>query len=795
MYRFATSWLAIGLSSAALGILPARPVAAQQVVLQGFWWDYWNNNYQNRWADYVAVLSPRLRTLGIDAVWIPPTTKGANTGSGYNPFDHYDLGDKYQKGSLRSRMGSKDEVLRLSAVLHANGIGVVQDVVLNHVIGAGSTTGGGGQDPSAWDDGSTSKFKNFRYACYATPGISQLAVDYWQRRGRWPKNWQNFNPNPGNNSTSGDWNQVMFGPDVSYYSDSYGLSSNATYNPPQYPNYMRQNAREWLIWYKKQTAFDGVRLDAAKNFPDWASEDFLYNLQHNAAFASGGDAMFAVGEYVGGSSQLDGWCNAVQNRAGTFDFGLRGAIRGMTGGNGNFDLGSIPAAQQQNRVQNYNGTYVHRTVPFVNNHDTFRPIVTPNGNYDTWDAGNELGGGHIDPRDGRLSAAYAIAFAVDGSPQVFFEDLFDVGTTGQRLSHQPDNPAQLPVRDDIANLIWCHQHLHFKDGAYRVRHQAADHLVIERSARAIIGINDQWSTWQNSTVSCDFAPGTVLKDYSGANGTATVTVSGQRTVAINTPPCDGTAAQGRRGYSVWAPVGIGSNYNLPSRPTTQEWEMADDLGDNHPLSLRQGGAVPDTSLAWRTAGRIYVAAGQPITYVVTPTDPVRPLVLALLDPAVGGAQAADSVMGVGTLTRTYTPTVGGYKTLRIRNRIATQNGQRAYVKVTYLAPEVLLPVVTGLADDTAVDPEASLTAWPNPAGSIGQLHLSVPTGRPRAVDVLVFDPLGREVARQAVQLAAGPNDIRLSASRALRNGLYLVRIPQLNLTHRVVIDGAEAWIE
>ncbi len=72
----------------------------KRVVLQAFWWDYWNNNYPNSWANYLADLAPRLKDLGIDAVWIPPTYKNAQTGYvGYSPFDHYDLGDKFQKNS------------------------------------------------------------------------------------------------------------------------------------------------------------------------------------------------------------------------------------------------------------------------------------------------------------------------------------------------------------------------------------------------------------------------------------------------------------------------------------------------------------------------------------------------------------------------------------------------------------------------------------------------------------------------------------------------------------------------
>ena len=51
--------------------------------------------------------------------------------------------------------------------------------------------------------------------------------------------------------------------------------------------------------------------------------------------------MFAVGECVGGSAELDQWCNDVQNRAGTFDFSLRNALVGIVQGGGFFDLGTV----------------------------------------------------------------------------------------------------------------------------------------------------------------------------------------------------------------------------------------------------------------------------------------------------------------------------------------------------------------------------------------------------------------------------------------------------------------------
>ena len=144
------------------------------------------------------------------------------------------------------------------------------------------------------------------------------------------------------------------------------------------------------------------------------------------------------------------------------------------------------------------------------------------------------------------------------------------------------------MRSDIVNIIWCHQNLDFKDGSYLVRWQESDALVIERDSKAVIAVNDHWNNWKNLTgVQTNFSDGTVLRDYSGAN-TQTITVYGGGKMDISIPPCDGSANLGRRGYCIWAPDGIQTNYVNPSESITQEWEMANDLGDSHPLSLQQG---------------------------------------------------------------------------------------------------------------------------------------------------------------------------------------------------------------
>jgi alpha-amylase len=650
----------------------------RQVVLQGFWWDYWNANYPNGWANYLAELAPRLKQLGIDAVWIPPTIKNAGTNSvGYSPFDHYDLGDKFQKNSVKTRMGDKDELLRMMAVMKANGIDVIQDIVLNHVTNAGSAAGQGGQDPAAMDDGQTNKYKNFRYVSYATPALNETSNNYLSRAGRFSKNWQNFYPNNNNVCCSNDINSPFWGPDVSYESNAFGLSSNAAYNPNQTADYMRSGMRNWLIWYKKQMGWDGVRIDAVKHFPAYATEDFLWNLQNNAVWASGGNAMFAVGEYVGGMSELDNWCNAVQNRAGTFDFSLRFALQDIVTQNGGYNLGNIPATQQQNR---------QRTVPFVNNHDTYRPVLATNGNITGWNSGSQIGQ-QIEVTDPRSSVAYAIVMALDGAPEVFFEDLFNIGYLGNRFNHDPKDTSELTLHSDIENILWCHQNLHFKDAAYFVRWQAPDALVIERGSKALIAVNDHFTAWQNLTgVQTSFSDGTVLKDYSGANGNATRTVYGGGLVDVSIPPCDGTAMAGRKGYSVWAPVGISTNYVRPGTSITQEWEMADDLGDSGLASLQQGGKLPNNSRDCRVVGKVFPDSATTVTVNVYPENPSLSITLEWINNA---CEVVDTLAAVGTMTFQASAQYAGWHTLRIRNTTPNQAGQKCWVKVNYTAPQVV----------------------------------------------------------------------------------------------------------
>ena len=763
----------------------------KKVVLQGFWWDYWNSNYPFGWANYLTELAPRLKAAGIDAVWIPPAAKNSSPGSvGYVPFDHYDLGDKYQKGGstrdslppnypylgTRTRLGTKDELLRLIAVLHANGIEVVEDMVLNHNADAGANNGGiGGQDvESTYSAVTASGFKNFRYVSYKTPVINESLNDYYTRAGRWSKNYQNYHPNPANNCTGGDICGTFWGPDIDYASaNAIGKSSNiptsgdATingitrpfYNPVQTTNYMNTNVREMMKWFVKQTGVDGFRFDAVKHFDIPTQKDYILDVKYNLpAWAAGGQNMLNFAEWVSGASDLDGYvANVARGRdvagpvyeehTGAFDFSLRGysgsgGLYSMVLGQGSFNMQALPGGQQSKRYFDYtnNGivTRVYRTVPFLNSHDTFRPKLDtaagkignyskPLGDNTGWDMGNELGGNgaHIDPREPRLAAGYAALFAMDGNPTLYIEDLFDLGTTGKRYSHIPTSEADLPVRKDLQNITQAHQKLGFKDATYGVstaitgtnapaytKGSSADHLVIERAGKVIIGITDAYSSVNNNTsdqevyVTVDAAlVGKNLIDYSGAHGVTTSTVFNDRRVLIKTAPNGHTIADAYgHGYSIWAPIPDGVTFTTvqdiynylasyqPSRntATTQEWEMADDLGDSHCKSLGQGGKLPDNSTNERIAGRIFSDINKQITVKILPEIDGRDVTATIYNnkgEQVGTVSGATTV--ASPITVTYTPTAAGWYSIKVRNTQATNAGQKVWVNVNYTAPTVV----------------------------------------------------------------------------------------------------------
>ncbi len=112
--------------------------AQNDVMMQAF---YWNlpvdaSAKNGTWWDNLTSKASELKTAGFTGIWVPSPAKG-NWGiydMGYGIYDHYDLGNYNQKGTVETRFGSRAELENMISTMHNSPkIEVYADIVLNHV--------------------------------------------------------------------------------------------------------------------------------------------------------------------------------------------------------------------------------------------------------------------------------------------------------------------------------------------------------------------------------------------------------------------------------------------------------------------------------------------------------------------------------------------------------------------------------------------------------------------------------------------------------------------------------------
>lgn len=111
---------------------------SDRTLLQYFEW--YIDNDSKHWLR-TAQDAAHLKELGFTDVWLPPAYKGFSGAAdvGYGVYDLYDLGEFDQKGTVPTKYGTKDEYLAAIDALHAHGIRVIADIVLNHKMGGDET--------------------------------------------------------------------------------------------------------------------------------------------------------------------------------------------------------------------------------------------------------------------------------------------------------------------------------------------------------------------------------------------------------------------------------------------------------------------------------------------------------------------------------------------------------------------------------------------------------------------------------------------------------------------------------
>ena len=364
------------------------------VMMQAFEWD---SPADGGYYVFLKENAKKIKDAGIDALWLPPMCKGGGDQDvGYGIYDLWDLGEFDQKGTVRTKYGTKKELLEAIDELHKNHIKVYADVVLNHkgnadfeeefmarMVDQNNREKDVSEDMKikAWTGfdfpGRAGKYSDFVWHYYHFTG-----VDY-----------------DSNTDTKAIFRVLGEG---KYWDDGvsdekgnfdYLMNADIDHSHPE----VREEIFKWVDWFMEETGVDGFRYDALKHI----SDEFIYDLS-NHIMEKKKDDFYLFGEYWQyDEGQIDGYLDDTDWKIDLFDVPLHFHFEEASKSNGNYDMRNI-----------FNNTIVKnhplQAVTFVDNHDS-----QPGQSLDSW------------VEDWFKEIAYSlILFRKDGYPCIFAGDYY-----------------------------------------------------------------------------------------------------------------------------------------------------------------------------------------------------------------------------------------------------------------------------------------------------------------------------------------------------------------------------------
>ena len=309
----------------------------------------WRRVYKE--ADHLA-------KIGITALWLPPSYKG-NDGSkdvGYTVYDLYDLGEFYQKGSVRTKYGTKEEYLRAIAALKRFDIQAYADISLDHKIGADDV-----EEVLAIEHDYNDRNRQIGSEENI---LAWTKFNFPGRRDRYSKfkwNWTHFDGVDWDHRTKKNGIFKFCGKkwddDVDNENGNYDLLMGADLELHNIE--VKEELTKWGKWYLELTQIDGFRLDAVKHTSSNFLLDWLTALRNES-----GKELFSVGEYWNADiNKLLKYLNDTREDMSLFDVPLHFHFYDASRSNGNYDMRNIlnDTLVQRNPI---------RAVTFVDNHDT-----------------------------------------------------------------------------------------------------------------------------------------------------------------------------------------------------------------------------------------------------------------------------------------------------------------------------------------------------------------------------------------------------------------------------------------
>lgn len=308
----------------------------------------------------IAESAERLAGQGVTAVWFPPATKGASGGYdvGYGVYDLYDLGEFDQKETVRTKYGTKDELVAAVEAVQAHGMDAYLDVVMNHRIGGDETEEVEivEIDPNERTKPVSDPYVIKAWSRYTCPGRGGKYSDFV-----WTKDqFQGFGADANQPDVNGKIFRVAA---KSFAEDVSGEFGNFDYLMGADVDHSREEVREelvrWGSWLLETTGARGVRLDAVKHISAGFTKEWLERVR-----GAGRPDLFAVGEYWSGSiAELEGFLGATGGALRLFDVPLHYRFREAAERGREYDLRTI-----------FDDTLVGRNalmaVTFVDNHDS-----------------------------------------------------------------------------------------------------------------------------------------------------------------------------------------------------------------------------------------------------------------------------------------------------------------------------------------------------------------------------------------------------------------------------------------